>query len=114
MAVAAKVVRKTEYIGHRSASKAVNTLVIITNDEDISFFASQKLYQLFLDVIGILIFIYQNIPDPPGRFFPYCLFFRKNIVCLRLESCKIEKILFFGTSSSVFCFFSAWHENICR
>ena len=51
------------------AAPPINTLVIITDNTEVPAFRCQDTDQLVLDVVGILVFIHHDIPEP----FPVCI-----------------------------------------
>ena len=95
-AAAAKMFLKLEDIGHRGAAEAVNALVIIAYNENISLPAAQNLYQPLLNIVGILIFIHQDIADFFQHSAAHIFFFRKDIIGLGLKLGKIKEILLPG------------------
>ncbi len=52
---------KLQNIGNGCSSKLVNRLIIITYHADVFGLGGQKFYQLVLGIVGILIFIHQNV-----------------------------------------------------
>ena len=90
-----KLLGELQNITDGCTTEAVKALVIVTDNTDILLFSSQKKYKLFLDIVRILVLVNHQILNLVSDFFQNLWIIFDKIICFRLDSRKIQEVVFF-------------------